>query len=159
MPTHVHTADRSLDEWNDVMQTNATGVFLSMKYELPAMLRAGGGSIINTASVGGHRGFAQIGPYGASKAAILHMTRIAALENAQRNIRINSISPGAVDTAMLRRAIGSWGLSVEQAVEPYPIKRVATVEEMARSVMYLASDEASIITGTDVDVTGGYLSR
>lgn len=141
------------------MQTNATGVFLSMKYELPAMLRAGGGSIINTASVGGHRGFAQIGPYGASKAAILHMTRIAALENAQRNIRINSISPGAVDTAMLRRAIGSWGLSVEQAVEPYPIKRVATVEEMARSVMYLASDEASIITGTDVDVTGGYLSR
>jgi NAD(P)-dependent dehydrogenase (short-subunit alcohol dehydrogenase family) len=152
-------ADLSLADWNHVMNTNLTGVFLGMKYQVPVMLKQGGGSIVNTASVGGHRGFAMIGPYGASKAAVLQLTRVAALEYADKNIRINSISPGAVDTEMLRRAVGSWGLTPQAAAEPYPIKRLATAEEMARSVMYLCSDEASIVTGTDLDATGGYLTR
>lgn len=152
-------ADLSLADWNNVMDTNVTGVFLGMKYAVPVMLKQGGGCIVNTASVGGHRGFAMIGPYGASKAAVLQLTRVAALEYADKNIRINSISPGAVDTEMLRRAVGSWGLTPQAAAEPYPIKRLATAEEMARSVMYLCSDEASVVTGTDLDATGGYLTR
>jgi NAD(P)-dependent dehydrogenase (short-subunit alcohol dehydrogenase family) len=147
------------DDWNNVIATNQTGVFLSMKYEVPVMLKQGGGAIINNASVGGHRGFAMIGPYGASKAAVVQLTRIAALEYADKNIRINSISPGAVDTPMLRRALASWGASVEDTANGYPIKRLATAEEMARAVMFLASDEASIVVGTDFDVTGGYLTK
>jgi NAD(P)-dependent dehydrogenase (short-subunit alcohol dehydrogenase family) len=91
-------ADLSLAEWNNVMNSNLTGVFLGMKYQVPVMLKQGSGCIVNTASVGGHRGFAMIGPYGASKAAVIQLTRVAALEYADKNIRINSISPGAVDT-------------------------------------------------------------
>lgn len=152
-------AELTPDEWADVIATNQTGVFLSMKYEIPVMLRQGGGAIVNNASVGGHRGFAMIGPYGASKAAVLQLTRIAALEYADKNIRVNSISPGAVDTPMLRRAIASWGASVDDTARGYPLKRLTTPEEMARAVMFLSGDEASAVLGTDFDVTGGYLTR
>ncbi|MBE9170337.1 glucose 1-dehydrogenase [Pleurocapsales cyanobacterium LEGE 06147] len=152
-------AEMTLEDWQNVVMTNQTGVFLSMKYEIPIMLQQGGGVIVNNASVGGHRGFARIGPYGASKAAVLQLTRIAALEYTDKNIRINSISPGAVDTPMLHRAVSSWGMKPEEAAAPYPIKRLATTEEMARSVMWLSSEDASVVTGMDMDVTGGYLTR
>jgi NAD(P)-dependent dehydrogenase (short-subunit alcohol dehydrogenase family) len=152
-------AELTPEEYQNVIATNQFGVFYAMRHELPVMLQQKTGAIINTASVGGHRGFAMIGPYGASKAAVLQMTRIAALENADKNIRINSISPGAVDTPMLHRALASWNTKPEVVAEGYPIKRLSTAEEMARAVMYLASDEASIITGTDLDLTGGYLTR
>lgn len=149
----------SFEEWDNVMRTNITGVFLSMKYEIPHMLKNGGGAIINTASVGGNVGFASIAPYGASKAGVIQLTRVAAVELADQNIRVNSISPGAVDTPMLRRALTSWGARIEDTAEGYPVKRLATAEEMARAVMFLASDEATIIVGTDFDATGGYLTK
>lgn len=151
--------EMTLDDWNNVMATNLTGVFLSMKYELPVMKRQGGGIIINTASVGGHNGFSSIGPYGASKAGVMSLARGGAIEYTDKNIRINSLSPGAVDTPMFRRAIGSWGLSVEAAVREYPIKRVVTPEEIARAVMWLASDDATCIVGMDLDATGGYITK
>ncbi len=151
--------EMTLDDWNNVMATNLTGVFLSMKYELPVMKRQGGGIIINTASVGGHNGFSSIGPYGASKAGVMSLARGGAMEYTDKNIRINSLSPGAVDTPMFRRAIGSWGLSVEDAVREYPIKRVVTPEEIARAVMWLASDDATCIVGMDLDATGGYMTK
>ena len=151
--------DLSLDDWSNVIATNLTGLFISLREELRVMQEQGGGCIVNNASVGGHRGFAMIGPYGASKAGVIQLTRIAALENAEKNIRVNSISPGAVDTPMLHRALSSWGLQADAVAAGYPIKRLTTVEEMARTVMWLSSDEASAITGTDVDVTGGYLAR
>jgi NAD(P)-dependent dehydrogenase (short-subunit alcohol dehydrogenase family) len=149
----------SLEEWENVMKTNITGVFLSMKYEIPQMLKNGGGAIINTASVGGNVGFASIAPYGTSKAGVIQLTRVAAVELTDKNIRVNSISPGAVDTPMLRRALASWGAKVEETAAGFPIKRLATAEEMARAVMFLASDEATVVVGTDFDVTGGYLSK
>lgn len=148
----------TLDEWENVMRTNISGVFLSMKYEIPHLLK-NGGAIVNTASVGGHCGFASIAPYGASKAGILQLTRVAAMELTDKNIRVNSISPGAVDTPMLRRALASWGAKVEDTAASYPVKRLATSEEMARAVMFLAGDEATIIVGTDLDVTGGYITK
>lgn len=151
--------EMTLDDWNNVMATNLTGVFLSMKYELPVMKRQGGGIIINTASVGGHNGFSSIGPYGASKAGVMSLARGGAMEYTDKNIRINSLSPGAVDTPMFRRAIRSWGLSVEAAVREYPIKRVVTPEEIARAVMWLASDDATCIVGMDLDATGGYMTK
>lgn len=152
-------AERSLQDWMDVMNTNATGVFLSMKYELPYMLQQGGGIIVNNASVSGHVGFATIAPYSASKHAIISLTKVAALEYADKNIRVNSISPGAVDTPMLRRALAAWKTDFKAVSQDYPIKRIVNVEEIARAVIWLSSDEASCITGMDVDATGGYLTK
>lgn len=149
----------SLEEWNNVIATNVTGVFLAMKYEIPVMERQQGGIIINTASVGGHQGFANIAPYGASKAGVMSITRTGAMELTSKNIRINSFSPGAVDTPMLRRALSSWGMSTDAAAKEYPINRLATPEEMARVVMWLSSDDATVIVGTDIDATGGYLTK
>ena len=152
-------AERSLQDWMDSLNTNATGVFLSMKYELLHLLRQGGGVIVNNASVSGHVGFATIAPYSASKHAILSLTKVAALEYADKNIRVNSISPGAVDTPMLRRALAAWNTNFKEVSQDYPIKRIVNVEEIARAVMWLSSDEASCITGMDLDATGGYLTK
>ena len=152
-------ADQSLDDWMNVMTTNATGVFLSMKYELPIMLKQGGGAIINNASVSSHVGFATIAPYSASKHAIASLTKVAALEYADKNIRINSISPGAVDTPMLRRALAAWKTDFETVAKEYPIKRIVKAEEIAKTVLWLSSADPTCIVGTDIDVTGGYLTK
>jgi NAD(P)-dependent dehydrogenase (short-subunit alcohol dehydrogenase family) len=157
-PKAVPLSEQRLEDWQDVMTTNATGVFLSMKYEIPHLLKQGG-AIVNNASVSGHVGWATISPYSASKHAILSLTKVAALEYADKNIRVNSISPGAVDTPMLRRAMQSFNLNEQQIAEPYPIKRLANVEEMAQAVMFLASAAASVVTGMDMDMTGGYLTK
>lgn len=152
-------ADQSLQDWMNVMTTNATGVFLSMKYELPVMLKQGGGVIINNASVSSHVGFATIAPYSASKHAILSLTKVAALEYSDKNIRINSISPGAVDTPMLRRALAAWNTNFETVAKDYPIKRIVKAEEIAKTVLWLSSADPTCIVGTDIDVTGGYLTK
>ncbi|MBD2103874.1 SDR family NAD(P)-dependent oxidoreductase [Leptolyngbya sp. FACHB-261] len=152
-------ADLSLEEWNNVIATNVTGVFLAMKYEIPVMSKQASGIIVNTASVGGHQGFANIGPYGASKAGVMSLSRTGAMELTSKNIRVNSFSPGAVDTPMLHRALSSWGMSTEAAVKDYPINRLATAEEMARVVMWLSSEDATIMVGTDIDATGGYITK
>lgn len=152
-------AERSLEDWMDVMTTNATGVFLSMRHEIPHMLRQGGGVIVNNSSVSGHVGFATIAPYNASKHAVISLTKVAALEYSDKNIRVNSIAPGAVDTPMLRRALAAWNTNFEAIAQEYPIQRIVMPEEIARSVMFLSSDEASCIVGMDLDATGGYLTQ
>lgn len=152
-------ADQSLQDWMNVMTTNATGVFLSMKYQLPVMLKQGGGVIINNASVSSHVGFATIAPYSASKHAILSLTKVAALEYSDKNIRINSISPGAVDTPMLRRALAAWNTNFDTVAKDYPIKRIVKAEEIAKTVFWLGSADPTCIVGTDIDVTGGYLTK
>lgn len=152
-------AEQSLEDWTNVMATNATGVFLSMKYELPVMLKQKGGIIVNNASVSGHVGFATISPYSASKHAVLSLTKVAALEYTDKNIRVNSVSPGAVDTPMLRRALAAWKTDFETVAKDYPIQRIVQPEEIVRTVMWLSSDDASCIIGMDVDATGGYLTK
>ncbi|BDP43830.1 hypothetical protein DAETH_37990 (plasmid) [Deinococcus aetherius] len=122
------------------------------------MLRQGGGVIVNMASVSGHIALATIAPYTTSKHGTMGLSKIAAIEYAPRNIRINSISPGAVDTPMLARGLQIFGVTPEQAARDYPIKRIVTPYEIARSVMFLASDDATEIVGMDLDVTGGYLA-
>ncbi|KJH71523.1 SDR family NAD(P)-dependent oxidoreductase [Aliterella atlantica] len=156
--TAAPLAEQSLENFTNVMTTNAVGYFLSMKYEIPHMLQRGGGVIINNASVSAHDGFALISPYSASKHAIIGLTKCAALEYTPKNIRINSISPGGVDTPMLRRALKGFGITAEQAAAGVPIRRINTVEEMARMVMFLSSNDASSVAGTDIDVTGGMLT-
>lgn len=146
------------DVWLDRMTTNASGVFWSMKYELHVMLPQGNGIIINTGSVSSEVGFATISPYNASKHAIASLTKVGALEYSDKNIRINGIMPGAVDTPMLERATQAFGATRQSVAADYPIKRIATPEEIARAVMWLSSDDATVVTGTMIDVTGGYLA-
>ncbi len=150
-------AEVPTDEFMNVIVTNIVGEFLSLKHELPVMERQGGGVIVNMASVSGHRGFAQISPYSVSKHGIIGLTRCAALEYTPKNIRIVSIAPGGVDTAMLRTAFKIFGTTPEQASQGVPIRRINTVEEMARAVMFLSSDDATGFSASTVDVTGGML--
>lgn len=157
--TPVEIQDIPLDNFMDIMMTNTVGEFLCMKYEIPHMRRQGGGNIINMASVAGHAGYSRTAHYNASKHGIIGLTKAAAQENADYNIRINSISPLAVDTPQLRESFAFQGITYEQAVSGFVTKRIMTPEEMARAVMFLSSDDATSMTGMDLDVTGGHLSR
>lgn len=157
VPGPVH--EMSLAHYATMMETNARGVLFAMRHEVPAMLRGGGGVIVNMASVSGHVAFAGMGAYAASKHAIVGLTKVAAVELADKNIRVNSISPLAVDTPMLRESLAYFKVTPEQAMAPNPVKRVNTTDEMARAVMFLASDDATSMTGMDLDVTGGWLAK
>ncbi|MEO1393982.1 MAG: SDR family NAD(P)-dependent oxidoreductase [Cyanobacteria bacterium J06634_5] len=151
------TAEQTLDDWTNVMDTNARGYWLCMKEEIPIMLSQGSGHIINNASVSAHVGFANIMPYSASKHAVLGLTKCAALEYGPQNIRINSISPGGVDTPMRRQAILAQDGDPTTPPPNLP-ERINTSYEMARVVMMLASEDATSILGTDIDVTTGMLT-
>ncbi|MGL4622838.1 MAG: glucose 1-dehydrogenase [Chroococcidiopsis sp.] len=150
-------ADTLTDEFDDLMNTNARGVFLGMKYEIPQLLKAGGGAIVNMASIGGHRAFPNIVGYGASKAAVIHMSTIAAQEYTGKNIRVNAIAPGLIDTPMVDRVERDWKMSKEQLAATYPIERIGKPEEVATAVLWLASDRASYVSGALLDIDGGGL--
>ncbi|WP_409494314.1 SDR family NAD(P)-dependent oxidoreductase [Amycolatopsis sp. cmx-11-12] len=157
-PRAAPLAEQTLADLENVWRTNTAGVFLGMKYEIPHMLARGGGVIVNTASISAEVGFATIAPYNASKHGVASLTKVAALEYADKNIRVNSFAPGAVDTPMLRRAAEAFGVTYEQIAQDYPIKRIVRPEEMATVVMWLSSPESSAVTGTDLDASGGYLT-
>jgi NAD(P)-dependent dehydrogenase (short-subunit alcohol dehydrogenase family) len=149
-------ADTAIAEFDDLMNTNVRGVFLGMKYEIPYLLKFGGGSIINVASIGGQRAFPNIVGYGASKAAVIHMSKSAAQEYG-KTIRVNVVSPGPIDTAMLDRVKRDWKVTEEQLVSPYPSKRAGSPAEVANLVLWVASDAASYVSGANLNVDGGGL--
>lgn len=157
-PRVARLHEQSMADMETVWRTNVGGVFLGMKYEIPRMLQQGAGVIVNTASISSEVGFATIAPYNSSKHAVASLTKVAALEYAADNIRINAFAPGAVDTPMLRRAAAAFGVTYEQIAQGYPIKRIVRPEEMATVVMWLASDRSSAVIGTDLDASGGYLT-
>jgi NAD(P)-dependent dehydrogenase (short-subunit alcohol dehydrogenase family) len=157
-PRAARLHEQSLVDMESVWRTNVAGVFLGMKYEIPRMLAQGGGAIVNTASISAEVGFATIAPYNSSKHAVASLTKVAALEYAANNIRVNAFAPGAVDTPMLRRAAEAFGMTYEQIAQGYPIKRIVRAEEMAGVVMFLASSESSAVVGTDLDASGGFLT-
>jgi NAD(P)-dependent dehydrogenase (short-subunit alcohol dehydrogenase family) len=144
--------------WDRVMAVNAKGVFLGMKYAIPAMKRAGGGAIVNISSISGFVGQPGVHmAYNASKGAVRIMTKTAAVQFARDGIRVNSVHPGMLPP--MRSSKGSadpeWRARMIRAV---PMKREGRVEEVAHAVLFLASDEASYITGTELVVDGGYLA-
>jgi NAD(P)-dependent dehydrogenase (short-subunit alcohol dehydrogenase family) len=148
----------STEAWDRVMDINAKGVFLGMKYGVPALKRAGGGAIVNISSISGFVGQQGIHmAYNASKGAVRIMTKTAAVQYAADNIRVNSVHPGMLPA--MRSSIGSanpeWRAKMLKAV---PMKREGRVEEVAHAVLFLASDEASYITGTELVVDGGFLA-
>jgi NAD(P)-dependent dehydrogenase (short-subunit alcohol dehydrogenase family) len=149
-------SETTTEVWDDIMNTNARGVFLALKYEIPQMLKQQeGGNIVNTSSIGGHRAFPGISPYHASKFAVEAITKVAAKDYAKQNIRINAIAPGWVNTPMAQRVFRDWKLTPEQAAASYPIDRISTPEEQVRVVMFMCSPEASYMTGAVVSVDGG----
>ncbi|NJO81019.1 MAG: SDR family oxidoreductase [Cyanobacteria bacterium RM1_2_2] len=156
--TPAEIQDIPLENFVDIITTNTVGVFLCMKYEIPQMRRQGGGNIVNMASVAGHVGFRTTAHYNASKHGVIGLTKAAAQENADHNIRINSISPLAVDTPMLRESFAFQGITYEQVVQGFVTKRIMTTHEMAEAAMFLASNQATSMTGMDLDVTGGQLA-
>ena len=146
------------EAWDKVMDINTKGVFLGMKHGVPAMIRAGGGAIVNISSISGFTGQHGVHmAYNASKGAVRIMTKTAAVQWARDGIRANSVHPGFLPA--MRTSVGSanpeWRAKVLKAV---PMRREGRVEEVAHAVLFLASDEASYITGTELVVDGGFLA-
>jgi NAD(P)-dependent dehydrogenase (short-subunit alcohol dehydrogenase family) len=149
------TPDVSLAGWNEAIETNLTSAFLAAKYQLPAMLRRGSGSLIFTSTFVGHTaGMPGVAAYAASKAGLIGLTQALAVEFGPRGIRVNAILPGGTDTPMARQMNGTpEALAFVRSL--HALKRMATPDEQARSVLYLASDASSFTTGTALLVDGG----
>lgn len=147
-------ADCTIEEWNEVVAVNQTGTFLGIKHAAPAMSRSGGGSIVNLASAMASTGSDRALAYQVSKAAVLHLTRAAAVSLAPA-IRVNSVSPSLTATDMAQALGKDW---LRQRTTSYPLGRPAESIEIARVVLFLASDEASFVTGADYRVDGGSLA-
>lgn len=149
----------SLEAWNRTLAVNATGVFLCMKHEIPAMRRRGSGAIVNMASGAGLIGTPGLSPYCASKHAVLGITKTAALENARSGLRINAICPGSIDTPMLQGAMANGDSVAAMIRASMPIGRLGTPREVAEAVVWLCSDRASLVTGASMGVDGGAIAR
>jgi NAD(P)-dependent dehydrogenase (short-subunit alcohol dehydrogenase family) len=148
------TADVDPDEWRRVLDLNLTGVFLCMRAQIPAILAAGGGAIVNTSSGAGLMGFAGLPAYVASKHGVIGLTRAAALEYSAKGIRVNAVCPGTVRTPMLEAFTGDEA-TLQAMGRAMPIKRLATPEEIAEAIVWLASPSASYVTGHALAVDGG----
>jgi len=139
---------------------NAEGVMWCLKHEIPALRRSGGGAIVNVSSVAGHVGLETCSAYVASKHAVEGLTKAAALELACFGIRVNAVAPGAIQTDMIDRAVGTGDTAARRAIEGmHPLGRMGTPEEVAAAILFLASEEASFITGQSLAVDGGWLAR
>lgn len=151
--------EQTSEKFDQIMNTNVKGVWLSMKYEIPWMIKNGGGAIVNTSSGAGLVGFPQMPVYIASKHAVLGLTKSAALEYAKSGIRINAIAPGGVETDMLTQTVGNDPQFLETFRSMHPIGRIGRPEEIANTIVWLLSDKASFVLGHTLLVDGGIVSR
>lgn len=142
-------ADIDESDFDAVIAVNLKGIYLGMKYQISAMMKTGGGVIVNTASTGGIVGVPNFSPYCASKHGVIGLTKVAALELAESDIRINAIAPGAVRTGMMEKELE------ETLLKTIPAKRISAPEEIANTVLWLCSEESSYITGQTIVIDGG----
>lgn len=152
------TADYSIAGWNQVININLSGVFYALKYEIPAMLKNGGGSIVNMTSILGKVSFAGAPGYVAAKHGVVGLTENAAVEYSQQGIRVNSVGPGFIETPMISDLEEDPGTK-QMLVDLHPMGRLGHSNEVAELVVWLCSPKASFITGGYFPVDGGYLAR
>lgn len=157
------TAECSQENWDRIIATNLTGVWLCMKHEIPHMLSQGGGAIVNTASNFGLVGSNGMPAYSASKHGVLGLTKTAALEYAKSGIRVNAVCPGPVQTPLVDKVLAAQpelGDQIIKAIEARePVGRMGQPEEIAEAVVWLCSDAASFVTGTAMSVDGGFVTQ
>jgi NAD(P)-dependent dehydrogenase (short-subunit alcohol dehydrogenase family) len=151
------TGDYPLEGWNNVIGVNLSGVFYGMRYQLPALVASGGGTIVNIASILGQVGTKFSPAYVAAKHGVVGLTKAAALEYADKNIRINAVGPGYILTPLLTNTLTEEQINGAAAL--HPIGRLGKSEEVAELVLWLSSDKASFVTGTYYAVDGGYLAQ
>lgn len=147
------------DDYRNTFDINVWGVLASMKYQVPAMLKNGGGSIINVSSVAGQIGMPGVSVYVASKHAVEGLTKTASLEYGKAGIRVNAIAPGLIDTDMADRFAGKEGEMREQIAGMHPIGRSGQSREVADAVLFLASEDSSFVTGHSLNVDGGWTAQ
>jgi NAD(P)-dependent dehydrogenase (short-subunit alcohol dehydrogenase family) len=150
-------AETPEEAWDRGIAVMLTGVFLGMKYQIPAMLDRGGGAIVNTASGGGIVGAPGLSCYIAAKHGVLGLTKVAALDYGARGIRVNAVLPGAMMTPMLRAAAEQDPTHVDELTKIHPIGRLAEPEEVAEAAVWLCTDAASFVLGHSFSVDGGYV--
>ncbi|AJH77464.1 MULTISPECIES: SDR family NAD(P)-dependent oxidoreductase [Heyndrickxia] len=150
----VHELDQ--DYWQKVLDINLTGVMLSNKYAIPYMLKNGKGAIVNMGSFMAHVGITNSAAYSAAKAAVVNLTRAEAVTYAKQGIRVNSVSPGTTESPALKYFTKE---QIQETIDHNPMGRLGKPEEVAKAVLFLVSDDASFITGTDLHVDGGYTAQ
>ena len=147
--------ETSLDAWERVFAVNSRGTFLCCKHAIPRMVEAGGGSIVNMASIAGLVGLKNRAAYCASKGAVVALTRALALDHVADHVRVNCICPGTVDSPWVRRLLDDAGEPLDALVARQPLGRLGTPEEIAAAVLYVASDAAAFMTGSALVIDGG----
>lgn len=150
--------DASEEKWDRVVNVTLKGVYLCCKYAVPHIIAAGGGAIVNVSSVGGVAAFGGASAYCSAKAGVLQLTRELATDYAAQNIRANAVCPGLIDTPQVRRNLPTPD-AVNRSLSVPIFKRMGAPEEVAHAILFLASDEASFITGATLAVDGGWLAR
>lgn len=149
------TADYDLEEWDRIIDIDLRGVFLCMKYEVPLMLKHGGGAIVNTSSGAGVIGIKGSPAYTAAKHGVIGLTRAAALDYAAQNIRVNAVCPGYIETPMMTRFTGGTAEGRAKVISEEPVGRMGTAEEIASAVVWLCSDMAKFVIGSAMVIDGG----
>jgi len=156
---HEPLAKASEDTFDQLMRVNVKGVWLCMKLEIEQMLKQGGGAIVNTSSIGGLIGAPRQPIYGATKHAVLGLTKAAAVEYGRKGIRVNAICPGIIRTEMTERAVARDPRRQAYVEQAHPIGRLGEAEDIARSVVFLCSEDAAFVLGHALAVDGGFTAR
>jgi len=153
------TIDTSEENFDRTIAINLKGVWLCMKYEIPQMLKQGGGVIVNTASIAGLVGFEGLPAYNASKHGVIGLTKTAALEFAQRSIRVNCVCPGVIQTPMVARLMDGGGMNENDMRAGEPVGRFGQPQEIGEGVVWLLSEASSFVTGHSMVIDGGWIAR